>query len=159
MITSTANQLDFLRSVTSRDVRRPRYTSKMPKVIKVPFERLVLNHREIGCHRGRRWGFREVFGFATLQNVPFIHLGSRVKRAYEGKDVPSHKGWNAQREALQWLVDRGAEGIYALDENDVRKGIQVAATPFRSYAITDGNHRALALYILNEDVVRAWLRH
>ena len=125
----------------------------MPKVIKVPFAHLVLNHREIGCHRGRRWGFREVFGFPTLQNLPFIHLGSRVKRAYEGKDVPRHEGWPAQREALQWLVDRGRDGIYALDDN----GINVKATPFRSYAITDGNHRALALYILGESVVRARL--
>jgi hypothetical protein len=127
----------------------------MPKVIKVPFAHLVLSHREIGCHRGRRWGFREVFGFPTLQNLPFIHLANRVKRAYEGKDTPSHAGWPAQREALQWLVDRGSEGIYALDTN----GINVKATPFRSYYITDGNHRALALYILGESVVRARIKN
>ena len=122
-------------------------------MIKVPFAHLVFLHREIGCHRERRWGFREVFGFPTLQNLPFIHLASRVKRAYEGKDVPSHEGWPAQREALHWLVDRGCDGIYTLDE----KGIKIRATPFRSYYITDGNHRALALYILDESVVRARL--
>ena len=127
----------------------------MSTVIKVPFAHLVFLHREIGCHRGRRWGFREVFGFATLQNLPFIHLGSRVKRAYEGKDVPRHEGWPAQREALQWLVDRGCDGIYALDN----QGINVRATPFRSYFITDGNHRALALYILGESLVRARLKN
>ena len=119
----------------------------------MPFARLVFLHREIGCHRGRRWGFREVFGFPTLQNLPFIHLASRVKRAYEGKDTPSHEGWPAQRETLQWLVDRGRDGIYTLDEN----GIKIRATPFRSYYITDGNHRALALYVLGESAVRARL--
>ena len=124
-------------------------------MIKVPFAHLVFNLREIGCHRGRRWGFREVFGFPTLQNLPFIHLASRVKRAYEGKDAPSHEGWPAQREAIQWFVDRGRDGIYALDE----EGIEIKATPFRSYAITDGNHRAIALYILGEDKVRACIRH
>ena len=127
----------------------------MSKMITVPFERLVFSLREIGCHRGRRWGFREVFGFPTLQNLPFIHLGSRVKHAYEGKETPSHEGWPAQREAIQWLVDRGRDGIYVLDEN----GIKIKATPFRSYAITDGNHRALALYILGERVVRARLKN
>ena len=127
----------------------------MSKVIKVPFAHLVLNHREIGCHRGRQWGFREVFGFPTLQNLPFVHLASKVKRAYEGKDVPSHKGWPAQREAIHWLVERGRDGIYALDDNV----INVKATPFRSYAITDGNHRALALYILGEKEVRARIKN
>lgn len=122
----------------------------MPKTITVPFTHLVLNHREIGCHRGRRWGFREVFGFPTLQNLPFVHLASRVKRAYEGKAVPSHEGWPAQREALRWLVDQGHDGIYALDA----RGIEVQRTPFQSYAITDGNHRALALYVLGDDEVR-----
>lgn len=129
----------------------PRYIFEMPRVIKVPFSHLVFSHREIGCHRDRRWGFREVFGFPTLHNLPFLHLGTRVKRAYEGKDAPSHEGWPAQREALQWLVDRGRDGIYAIDKN----GIHVKATPFRSYAITDGSHRALALHILGESLVRA----
>jgi len=123
----------------------------MSKAITVPFSRLVLNHREIGCHRGRRWGFREVFGFPTLQNLPFIHLASRVKRAYEGRDVPRHEGWAAQREAIRWFVDKGRDEIYALDGS----GIEIKATPFRTYAITDGNHRALALYVLGEDEIRA----
>ena len=92
-----------------------------------------------------------MFGFPTLQNLPFIHLGSRVKRAYEGKDTPRHEGWPAQREAIQWLVDHGRNGIYALDE----KGIKIRATPFRSYYIADGNHRALALYVLGDSAVRA----
>ena len=126
----------------------------MTKVITVPFSHLVLNHREIGCHRGRRWGFRAVFGFPTLLNLPFVHLASRVKRAYEGKEVPSHEGWPAQREALRWLVDQGRGAIYALDE----KGIEIKATPFRSYAITDGNHRALALYVLGDSKVRAYIK-
>jgi hypothetical protein len=125
----------------------------MAKVIKVLFTRLVLNHHEIGCHRDRCWGFRAVFGFPTLLNLPFVHLASRVKRAYEGKGVPSHEGWPAQREAIQWLVDKGRDGIYALDE----KGIEIKRTPFQSYAITDGNHRALALYIIGDDEVRARL--
>lgn len=119
----------------------------------MPFTLLVINHREIGCHRGRRWGFREVFGFPTLQNLPFIHLASKVTRAYEGQAVPSHEGWPAQREAIQWLVDQGCDAIYALDE----EGIEIKPTPFRSYAITDGNHRALALYVLGESTVRAHL--
>jgi len=125
----------------------------MSKTIMVPFERLVLGYHEIGCHRDRRWGFREVFGFRTLLNLPFLHLATKVKRAYEGKDVPPHEGWPAQREALCWLVDKGRAEIYALDG----KVIQVVGTPFRSYAIHDGHHRALALYILGEDAIRALL--
>lgn len=127
----------------------------MPKVITVPFERLVLNHREIGCHRGRRYGFRVVFGFPTLQNLPFLHLANRVKRAYEGKDVPRHEGWPAQREAIQWLVDQGRDAIYALDDAAL---IKVKPTPFRTYAITDGNHRALALFVLGERKIRAEIK-
>jgi hypothetical protein len=127
----------------------------MPKVIMVPFSRLTLKHHEIGCHRGRRWGFRAVFGLPTLQKLPFVHLASRVKSAYEGKEVPSHEGWNAQRDALQWLVDRGDAGIYALDE----KGLRVTSSPFRTYFISDGNHRALALYILGVPKVRAHVKN
>jgi hypothetical protein len=95
-----------------------------------------------------------VFGFPTLQKLPFLHLATKVKRAYEGKDVPSHEGWPAQRAALHWLVERGDAGIYALDEH----GLELRGTPFRSYYITDGNHRALALYILGERLVRARLK-
>jgi len=124
------------------------------KVITMPFERLTLLFREIGVHRGRRWGFREVFGFPTLQDLPFLHLASRVKSAYEGKDVPGHRGWPAQREALQWLVDKGRDGICALDE----KGIDVKPTRFRTYYIEDGHHRALALYVLGENETRARIK-
>jgi len=120
-------------------------------VIMVPFTHLVLNHREIGIHRDRRWGFRDVFGFRTLHGLPFIKLASKVKHAYEGRDVPSHEGWPAQRDALKWLVDKGRDGIYALDE----KGIKVLFVPFQRYYIADGNHRALALYILGENEIRA----
>lgn len=127
----------------------------MSKVITVPFLRLVFGHREIGRHRDRHWGFREVFGFRTLQNLPFVRLATKVKRAYEGKNVPSHQGWPAQQEALRWLVEKGREGIYALDD----KGIEIISTPFRSYAIRDGSHRALALYVLGEKDVRAHIRH
>lgn len=130
-----------------------RYTVDMAKKISVPFTQLVYNHREIGCHRGRQWGFRAVFGFPTLMNLPFVHLASKVKRAYDGHDTPKHEGWIAQREALRWLVERGRDGIYALDEN-----IEVKATPFRAYAIIDGNHRAIALYILGETKVSALLQ-
>ena len=128
-----------------------RKVSALSKVITVPFTHLVLNHREIGCHRGRRWGFREVFSFNTLKNLPFLHLASRVKRAYEGKDVPSHAGWPAQREALQWLVEKGRDGIYAIDD----KGIKIKPAPFRAYYIDDGHHRALALFVLGDGEVRA----
>lgn len=120
----------------------------------VPFTHLVLSHREIGLHRGRRWGFRDVFGFRTLHDLPFVQLASKVKRAYEGHDVPSHEGWGAQREALRWLVDKGVGGIYELD----KKGIKVRHTPFQRYYIADGNHRALALYILGEREIRARIK-
>ena len=123
----------------------------MSRVLTVPFSHLVLRHSEIGLHRGRRWGFRDVFAFRTLYNLPFLKLAGKVKSAYEGKDVPSHEGWAAQREALQWLVDRGCDGIYALDN----KGIKVQYTPISRYYISDGNHRALALYILGESKIRA----
>lgn len=130
------------------------YIARVPAVITVPFSQLTLHHHDIGCHRGRRWGFRAVFGFPTLQKLPFIHLANKVKKAYEGKEVPSHTGWPAQREALQWLVERGIEGIYALDA----EGVEVKRTPFRTYFLADGNHRALALYILGADKVRAHLK-
>ncbi len=120
----------------------------------VPFSHLVLHHREIGLHRGRRWGFRDVFNFRTLHGVPFLKLASKVKAAYEGRDVPSHQGWPAQREALQWLVDKGRDGIYALDD----KGIHVSYTPIDRYYIEDGNHRALALYVLGDGEVRARIK-
>lgn len=123
----------------------------MSRAITVPFSHLVFYHREIGIHRGRRAGFRTVFGFHTLEDLPFTKLANKVKAAYEGKRVPSHDGWAAQREALQWLVEKGRDGIYALDE----RGIKVTHSPFRSYYISDGHYRALALYILGENEIRA----
>lgn|SRR5574341_279235 len=126
----------------------------MLKVLKVPVSHLVVKHHEIGCHRGRRCGFREVFGFPTLMNLPFLHLANRVRRAYEGKAIPHHSGWPAQREALQWLVDQGRDAIYALEE-----GILIKPTSFQMYYIADGNHRALALYLLGEDKIRAQIKH
>lgn len=120
----------------------------------VPFSHLVLNHSEIGLHRGRRWGFRDIFGFRTLHNLPFLKLAHKVKSAYEGKNVPSHEGWPAQHEALRWLVDRGPSGIYALDE----AGIEVKYTPHQRYYISDGNHRALALYVIGENKIRARIK-
>ena len=120
-------------------------------MITVPFARLTLHYREIGIHRGRRWGFREVFGFPTLINLPFLHLASRVKQAYEGRGTTSHEGWPAQREALQWLIEKGREGIYALDD----KGLEIKPSPFRTYYIIDGHHRALALFVLGDSEVLA----
>jgi hypothetical protein len=130
------------------------YNDRMARAMKVSFERLVFSYREIGNHRDRRYGFREVFGFPTLVNLPFVHLGNRVKRAYEGTEVPRHEGWPAQRAALQWFVDRGRDGIYSIDGVE---DIKIKATPFRSYALTDGNHRALALYVIGEHQLHAKL--
>jgi hypothetical protein len=127
----------------------------MSKAIMVPFARLVLQYREIGIHRGRKYGFRDVFGFRTLHDLPFVRLADKVKNAYEGRDVPSHQGWPAQREALQWLIEKGRDGIYALDE----KGIKLKHTPFQRYYIGDGHHRALALYVLGEREIRARIKH
>ena len=124
-----------------------RYNFKM----QVLFSHLVFHHEDIGLHRGRKWGFRDVFGYRTLRDLPFLKLASKVKRAYEGSDVPSHEGWPAQREALQWLVDKTRDGIYAIDEN----GIVIWPYHSRHYCISDGHHRALALYVLGEGEVRA----
>jgi hypothetical protein len=152
--TARRDRLDPRRTI-ARAPDDPSYTSEMSKGFLVPFSHLVLYHREIGLHRGRRAGFRDVFGFRTLHELPFVRLASKVKSAYEGRDVPSHDGWPAQREALQWLVDKGRDGIYALDE----KGIRVRHCPYQRYYIDDGHHRALALYILGDGEIRARLRH
>ncbi len=134
------------------DIRRSRVArTPVSTQITVPFSRLVLHYHEIGIHRGRTWGFRAVFGFRTLRDLPFTRLASKVKLAYEGNDIPSHKGWPAQQEALQWLVDKGRDGIYALDEN----GIKIQPSPYTRYYILDGHHRALALYILGDSEIRA----
>ena len=86
----------------------------------MPFSHLVLYHNEIGVHRGRHWGFAAVFGLRTLHDLPFTSLAARVKAAYEGSRVPSHKGWPAQHEALRWFVEKGRDAIYALDPTPVK---------------------------------------
>lgn len=123
----------------------------MGKRISVPLSHLVIMHREIGIHRGRKAGFRDVFGFHSLQDLPFVKLASKVKDAYEGHRVPPHDGWPAQREALQWLVDKGREEIYALNAD---KPIQVRECHYQRYYIKDGHHRLLALYILGDTEIR-----
>jgi len=124
------------------------------EVITIPFSRIALYYREIGIHRSRRWGFGAVFGFRTLQDLPFVRLACKVKQAYEGRDVPAHEGWPAQREALKWLIDKGRDGIYALDT----KSIKIKQTSFRSYYLTEGNHRALALFVLGDVELRARIK-
>lgn len=126
----------------------------MSKGIVVPFSRLVLFHSEIGIHRGRRFGFADVFGIYTLYGLPFAKLASKVKEAYEGRRVPSHEGWRDQREALRWFVEKGRDGIYALDS----KPLSVTPSAYQHYYIVDGHHRGLALYILGESEVRARVR-
>ncbi len=120
------------------------------RLVTIPFDDLLLNHSEIGIHRGRKYGFRDVFGFRTLRNQPFTKLAKKVKAAYEGREVPKHKGWAAQREALRWLVDKGGDALYQF-KDDVR----LSPGPGNTYYILGGNHRALALYILGYDSVRA----
>ena len=119
-------------------------------LITIPFDDLILAHGEIGVHRGRTFGFRDVFGFRTLQDLPFTRLAKKVKAAYEGKDVPKHKGWPKQREVLKWFVDKGPEAMYQLKDD-----IRVYKQPDGIYALAEGNHRSLALYILGADSIRA----
>ena len=120
------------------------------KRITIHFDALVLAHSEIGVHRGRKYGFRDVFGFYSLRGLPFTKLAKKVKAAYEGSDVPDHKGWPAQREALSWLVDKGRDAMYAFKDE-----ICVTPNDDGTYAIAGGNHRSLALYILGETSVNA----
>jgi hypothetical protein len=122
------------------------------KLTTVSFDDLVLNHSEIGIHRGREYGFRDVFDFDTLRDLPFTKLAKKVKKAYEGKSVPDHKGWPAQRDALRWLVDKGAEAMYQFKDD-----IRVRTGRDGTYYILGGNHRTLALYILGADSVRAFV--
>jgi hypothetical protein len=145
----------------------------MSEVITVPFSCLILYYREIGIHRNRRWGFRDIFGFRTLQGLPFIKLADKVKHACEGRDVPSHEGWSAQREALKWFIDKGREGIYALEAKGIKiadkgregiyahesRGVKIKRLPSRSYYLIEGNHRALALYVLGDNEIRASVKH
>jgi hypothetical protein len=127
----------------------------MSKGVSVPFAHLVLYHREIGIHRGRRAGFRDVFKFRTLHDLPFTKLASKVKDAYEGRHVPSHDGWPSQRDALRWFVEQGRDAIYAMDS----KPIKIKPCPYQRYYISDGHHRALALYILGDNEIRATIKH
>lgn len=120
------------------------------KLITIPFDDLVLDHSEIGVHRGRRYGFRDVFGFSSLRGLPFTKLAKKVKAAYEGRKVPDHKGWPDQREALRWLVDKGRDALYEFKDD-----ISVIPGPGHTYYLAGGNHRSLALYILGADSVRA----
>jgi hypothetical protein len=120
------------------------------QLVTIPFDALVLSHSEIGVHRGRDYGFRDVFGFSTLRDVRFTKLAKKVKAAWEGTDVPKHKGWPAQREALKWLVDKGLDAMYQF-KSDIRVSERSGST----YYILGGNHRSLALYILGADSVRA----
>ena len=119
-------------------------------LITIPFDKLVLFHREIGVHRGRKYGFRDVFSFKTLLDQPFVKLASKVKAAYEGADVPDHKGWPKQRETLKWFVDRGVDAMYQFTDD-----ICVYKHRGDTYALAEGNHRALALYIMGAHSVRA----
>lgn len=120
------------------------------KLVTIPFDDLVLYHSNIGLHRGRKYGMRDVFGFRSLSELPFKRLAKKVKAAYEGTDVPDHKGWPAQREALQWLVEKGIDAMYQFKDD-----IRVERQGGHTYYLLGGNHRALALYILGADSVRA----
>ncbi len=154
LATTTSVHRDVRAHVTnSQTVDDSSYTSEMGKIT-VPFSELVMYHREIGIHRGRKAGFRDVFGFRTLRDMPFVKLAGKVKEAYEGKSIPEHDGWSVHREALRWLVDKGRDGIYGLDT----KAIKVTPCPYQHYYIYDGHHRALALFILGESEIRAKLK-
>lgn len=119
------------------------------KLVTFPFEDLVLYHDEIGLHRGREHGFAAVFGYASLHQLPFVKLAKKVRLAYLGERSPAHEGWPAQRAALQWLVDRGKDAMYA-----IKDPLRVMRGWNGSYYLTHGNHRSLALYILGETSVR-----
>src|SRR3982751_5104922 len=116
----------------------------------VPFSSLVLYHQEIGIHRGRTVGLRDLFGYRTLSGVPFLDLARRVRDAYKCQAVPKRSGWAAQREALRWFVDRGRDGISNLDDP-----ARVREIHARRYELLDGHHRALALHILGDDSIQA----
>jgi len=120
-------------------------------LVTIPFSDLVLYHREIGVHRGRKAGFRDVFDYDDgLDDLPFTELARKVKAAYEGTKVPKHKGWSAQREALQWFVEKGTDAMYQF-KDDIRVRYD---SDDDTYYIVGGHHRALALYILGADSVR-----
>ncbi len=120
----------------------------------VPFSSLVLYHQQIGIHRGRTVGLRDLFGYRTLRGVPFLDLARRVRDAYEGRSVPKRDGWLEQREALRWFVERGRDGICALRHRPCVREIHA-----RRYEFLDGHHRALALHILGENSIQAHVKH
>jgi len=122
---------------------------EMSRKVTVPFDRLIMYHSEIGVHRGRVYGFRTVFGYRTLRELPFLSLANRVKDAFEGRNVPSHKGWAKQREAMQWFIDQGKEAVINLGE------VKVCPARHDRFYLKGGNHRALALFILGETEIRA----
>ena len=151
---SVISRHDPRREAVVQPIYDTRYIEEMSRGISVPFSHLILYHREIGIHRGRRAGFGEVFNFYTLHDLLFTTLARRVKDAYEGTHVPAHRGWPEQREALRWFVDKGRDAVYADDD----KPIKVRPCRYRRYYIFDGHHRALALYILGETEIRARLK-
>ena len=53
-------------------------------LVTIPFDKLVLAHREIGVHRGRRHGFRDVLRaiFAVDPNATILTAMAR----YDGSD-------------------------------------------------------------------------
>ncbi len=136
--------------------RIPIYSRAMSRRISVPFSHLVLYHGEIGVHRGRKAGFRTVFGYRTLYNLPFAALAKKVRDAYQGKRVPEHDGWPSQREALRWFVEKGRDGIYARDTKPIR--VRECPHDDDHYYILGGHHRSLALFILGDTEIHASLK-
>jgi len=114
----------------------------------VPFSQLMLYYSEIGVHRGRKHGFGAVFGYRTLRGVMFTSLARRVRDAFEGKKVPSHKGWPAQRDQMKWFVEQGRDALIAMGEAKVWPAFN------DRFYISDGHHRALALFILGDSELR-----
>ena len=111
-------------------------------------------HSNIGLHRGRKYGMRDVFGYRSLRDLPFDRFAKKVKKAYEGSDVPKHKGWPAQRDAIAWLVEKGKkDGIDSMYQ--FKDDIRVQRGNNHMFYILGGNHRALALFILGADSIRA----
>lgn len=120
-------------------------------LITIPWSDLYIHLSNFGTHRGRKYGFRDVFGHSSLSGMRFEKLAREVKDAYEGRDVPDHKGWKKQKEALQWLVDKGKDAMY-----EFKKPIVVFRGSHKhTYYIDNGHHRSLALYILGADGIRA----
>lgn len=126
--------------------------SRKDELRAISFDDLVLFHSDIGTHHDRRYGLRDVFGYYDLSEMQFTRLAKKIKAAYEGKDVPGHRGWPAQREALRWFIEKGIDGIYQIDGN-----IRVLRRSGHTYYLDDGNHRSFALYVLGADGIRAFV--